>query len=29
VPEPSVGTLFVSFAALVLASGRFKPFGVS
>jgi hypothetical protein len=25
VPEPSVGLLFVSFAALVLASGRFKP----
>jgi hypothetical protein len=25
VPEPSVGTLFVSFAALVLTSGRFKP----
>jgi hypothetical protein len=25
VPEPSVGTLFVSFAALVLAFGRFKP----
>ena len=26
VPEPSVGPLFVSFAALVLAFGRFKPF---
>ena len=25
VPEPSVGLLFVSFAALVLAFGRFKP----
>jgi hypothetical protein len=25
VPEPSVGLLFVSFAALVLASRRFKP----
>jgi len=25
VPEPSVGTLFGSFAALALASGRFKP----
>ena len=25
VPEPSVSLLFVSFAALVLASGRFKP----
>ncbi len=25
VPEPSAGTLFVSFAALVLASVRFKP----
>jgi hypothetical protein len=25
VPEPSVGPLFVSFAALVLAFGRFKP----
>ena len=25
VPEPSVGLLFVSFAALVLASGRFNP----
>jgi hypothetical protein len=25
VPEPSVGTLFVSFVALVLASRRFKP----
>ena len=25
VPEPSVGSLFVSFAALVLAFGRFKP----
>lgn len=25
VPEPSVGLLFVWFAALVLASGRFKP----
>ena len=25
VPEPSVGLLVVSFAALVLASGRFKP----
>ncbi len=24
-PEPSVGLLFVSFAALILASGRFKP----
>ncbi len=24
-PEPSAGLLFVSFAALVLASGRFKP----
>jgi hypothetical protein len=25
VPEPSVGSLFVSFAALVLAFGRFRP----
>jgi len=25
VPEPSISLLFVSFAALVLASGRFKP----
>jgi len=25
VPEPSVGLLFVSFAALVLAFGRFRP----
>jgi hypothetical protein len=25
VPEPSVGSFFVSFAALVLAYGRFKP----
>ncbi len=25
VPEPSVGTLFVSFAALVLAFVRFRP----
>jgi len=25
VPEPSVGPLFVSFAALVLAFGRFRP----
>jgi hypothetical protein len=25
VPEPSVGSLFVSFAALVLAFVRFKP----
>ena len=25
VPEPSVGPLFVAFAALVLACGRFKP----
>jgi hypothetical protein len=25
VPEPSIGTLFVSFAAVVLAFGRFKP----
>jgi len=25
VPEPSIGSLFVSFAALVLAFGRFRP----
>jgi hypothetical protein len=25
VPEPSIGTLFVSFAAVVLAFGRFRP----
>ena len=29
VPEPSVGLLFVSFAALVLASRRFKPIAAS
>ena len=29
VPEPSVGLLFVSFAAVVLASRRFKPIAAS
>ena len=29
VPEPSVGVLIISFAALVLASGRFKPIAAS